>query len=130
MKKILFLYLALVSCTQSYSKSNDYYCFSNKNTVLLIPSDYPNTQYVKYYPYLKNIKISKPIKVIEEDMGDNAKPEIYSTVNEIVNGEISGQYTFMSQGYLLYEVTYKSLKSKKITQFNKTTLENKDIHCL
>ena len=52
------------------------------------------------------------------------------TVNEIVNGEISGQYTFMSQGYLLYEVTYKSLKSKKITQFNKTTLENKDINCL
>lgn len=63
-------------------------------------------------------------------MGENSKPEIYRTMNEIVNGKVSGQYTFMSQGYLLYDVTYKSLKSKKITQFNKTTLENKDINCL
>lgn len=130
MKKILFIYFILVSCTQSYSKSNDYYCFSNKNTVLLIPSDYPNLQYVKYYPYLKNIKISKPVKTVEEDMGENSKPEIYRTMNEIINGKVSGQYTFMSQGYLLYDVTYKNFKTKKITQFNKISLEIKDINCL
>lgn len=130
MKKIIFLYLGVVACTQVYPKNNDYYCFSNKNTVLLISSDYPNIQYVKYYPYLKNIKISKPIKVLEEDMGDNAKPEVYRTMNEVVDSKVTGQYTFMSQGYLLYDVTYTNLKSKKITKFTKTDLKNKKINCL
>lgn len=128
MKKLLLLHLALVACTQSHPKNNDYYCFSNRNAVLLISSDYPNISYVKYYPYLKNIKISKPIKVIEEDMGDNSKPEVYRTMNEIIDSRVTGQYTFMSQGYLLYDVTYINLKSKKITKFTKTTIKN--INCL
>ncbi len=63
-------------------------------------------------------------------MGENSKPEIYRTMNEMINGKVSGQYTFMSQGYLLYDVTYKNFKTKKITQFNKISLEIKDINCL
>ena len=131
MKNFLLMCVVSTSCTQIYSQNNDYYCFSSgKNNILLISSEYPNIQSIKYFPYLKNIKISKPIKVVKEDMGDNAKPEIYRTMNEIVNGKVTGQYKFMSQGYLLYDVSYMNLKSKKTITFTKSNLNIKNINCL
>jgi len=63
-------------------------------------------------------------------MGDNAKPEIYRTMNEMINGKITGKYTFMSQGYLLYNVEYSSLKTKKKTFFEKNDLRIKGINCI
>lgn len=79
---------------------------------------------------MKNIKISRPIKEKNVDMGDNAKPEVYRTMNEIINGEITGYYTFMSQGYLLYDVEYKNLRTKKTTIFNKSNIHIDNISCL
>lgn len=63
-------------------------------------------------------------------MGDNAKPEIYRTMNEMINGKITGKYTFMSQGYLLYNVEYFNLKTKKKTFFEKNDLRIKGINCI
>ena len=103
---------------------------SDNKSILLVSSRYPEIDSIKYYPYLKNIKISKPIKEKSIDMGDNAKPEIYRTMNEIINGKITGKYTFMSQGYLLYNVEYFSLKTKKKTFFEKNDLRIKGINCI
>ncbi|UHT63435.1 hypothetical protein ABEDC_0157 [Acinetobacter lwoffii] len=51
-------------------------------------------------------------------------------MNEIINGEITGYYTFMSQGYLLYDVEYKNLRTKKTTIFNKSNIHIDNISCL
>ena len=130
MKKSIFIFFALLSCTTV--QSNDkYYCLvSDNKSILLVPGYYPDVDYIKYYPYLKSIKISKPIKEENIDMGDNAKPEIYRTMNEIINGKITGKYTFMSQGYLLYNVEYVNLKTKKKTFFDKSDLKLKNINCI
>ena len=63
-------------------------------------------------------------------MGDNAKPEIYRTIQEIVDNKVNGQYRFMSQGYILYEAEYLNLKTRQTTVFTKTNLDIKDINCL
>ena len=130
MKKIILIFFALVVCTSAQS-NDEYYCLiSEKKSILLVSSKYPDINFVKYYPYLKNIKISRPIKEKNVDMGDNAKPEVYRTMNEIINGEITGYYTFMSQGYLLYDVEYKNLRTKKTTIFNKSNIHIDNINCL
>lgn len=61
---------------------------------------------------------------------DDIKPEIHKTMNEIINGKITGNYTFMSQGYLLYDVIYFNIKSRKRTQFIKVSHSLKGIYCL
>ena len=130
MKKIILIFFALVVCTSAQS-NDEYYCLiSEKKSILLVSSKEHDINFVKYYPYLKNIKISRPIKEKNVDMGDNAKPEVYRTMNEIINGEITGYYTFMSQGYLLYDVEYKNLRTKKTTIFNKSNIHIDNISCL
>ncbi|WP_432208890.1 hypothetical protein [Acinetobacter variabilis] len=130
MKKIIAIFFALTSCSNVQSNEK-YYCLtSNNKSILLVSSRYPEIDSIKYYPYLKNIKISKPIKEKSIDMGDNAKPEIYRTMNEMINGKITGKYTFMSQGYLLYNVEYFNLKTKKKTFFEKNDLRIKGINCI
>ncbi|QXR19556.1 hypothetical protein EGK58_000990 [Acinetobacter variabilis] len=130
MKKIIAIFFALTSCSNVQSNEK-YYCLASDNkSILLVSSHYPEIDSIKYYPYLKNIKISKPIKEKSIDMGDNAKPEIYRTMNEMINGKITGKYTFMSQGYLLYNVEYFSLKTKKKTFFEKNDLRIKGINCI
>lgn len=130
MKIYLFLLLSLPSCTQVYS-SNNYYCFTDgKKSILLVSSKYPDIKSVKYFPYLIDIRISNPLEVKEVDMGDNAKPEVYRTMNEIIDRKITGQYRFMSQGYLLYDVTYLNKRTGKETSFNKENLILKGINCL
>lgn len=55
--KYLFL-LAFFLSFNANSKDN-YFCLSNwKNSILLVSKNYPNISEVKYYPYLKAIKIS------------------------------------------------------------------------
>ncbi|WP_432211231.1 hypothetical protein [Acinetobacter variabilis] len=130
MKKIIAIFFALTSCSNVQSNEK-YYCLASDNkSILLVSSRYPEIDSIKYYPYLKNIKISKPIKEKSIDMGDNAKPEIYRTMNEMINEKITGKYTFMSQGYLLYNVEYFSLKTKKKTFFEKNDLKIKGINCI
>ena len=127
----MFLSLFLLSCSEVDASSNEFYCLSDGNkSILLVSSEYPNIKFVKYYPYLTNIKISKPIKTEEVSMGDNAKPEIYRTMSEIIDGKVTGEYTFMSQGYLLYDVTYINKKNKKEISFSKETLNLKGVYCL
>lgn len=43
-------------------------------------------------------------------MGDNTKSEVYRTMNEIIDDKVIGKYVFMSQGYLLYDITYVNKK--------------------
>ena len=67
---------------------------------------------------MKSIKISK---IIKKKYGDDAgeKPEVYYTMNELINGKNTGKYVFMSRGYVLYSVDYLNFKSKKITEFSR-----------
>ncbi|WP_419225009.1 hypothetical protein [Acinetobacter sp. A2] len=128
--KFLFFLLGLLVSFGSYA-NNSFFCLSNggKNT-LLVPSTYPDIKVVQYYPYLKDIKISKPIKVKEIDMGDEFKPEIHKTVNEIINNKVTGQYTFISQGYILYGVEYLNFRNKKKTFLTYQNLSLNNIVCL
>lgn len=115
--KYLFL-LAFLLSFNTNSKDN-YFCLSNgKNSILLVSKNYPNISEVKYYPYLKSIKISE---IIKKEYGDDAgeKPEVYYTMNELINGKNTGKYVFMPQGYVLYSVDYLNFKSKKITEFSR-----------
>ncbi|TQR61923.1 hypothetical protein E2K52_10600 [Acinetobacter sp. RF14B] len=130
MMKIIFIFFSLVLCSNAQSKEK-YYCLKSKNDViLLVSSQYPDVNHIKYYPYFKNIKISKPVKEESIDMGDDAKPEVYRKMNEIINGKITGYYTFMSQGYLLYNVEYVNIKNKKKTIFEKNDLQVKGSNCI
>src|SRR5690606_33539304 len=130
MKKIILIFFALVVCTSAQS-NDEYYCLiSEKKSILLVSSKYPDINFVKYHPYLKNIKISRPIKERNVDMCDNAKSEVYRTMNEINNGKITVYYTFMSQSYLLYDVEYKNLKTKKTNIFNKSNIHIDNINFL
>ena len=63
-------------------------------------------------------------------MSEHAKPEVYRTVNEVIDDEVMGQYTFMSQGYLLYGVSYLNFKTKKLMTFDKRILNLENINCL
>lgn len=131
MKIYLGLYLGLVSIS-AYA-NNDFFCLTNSNqkVILLVPANYPDTDKVQYYPYLKDIKISKPIKTNIVDMGEGAKPEIYRTVNEIFRNKITGNYTFMSQGYLIYKATYVNKRNNKKTSFvREHELILKGVNCL
>ncbi|WP_343682891.1 hypothetical protein [Acinetobacter baylyi] len=86
--KYLFL-LAFFLSFNANSKDN-YFCLLNgKNSILLVSNNYPNIGEVKYYLYLKSIKISK---IIKKKYGDDAgeKPEIYYTMNELINGKNTG----------------------------------------
>lgn len=113
-----YFLLALIPYISSYALADDsYFCLSDgQKSILLVPKDYPNTSEVKYYPYLKPIKISK---VVRTEYGDQSgvKPEIFYTMNEIINRKITGQYTFNVQGYLVNYVDYLNLKTKKRTTF-------------
>lgn len=130
MKKIIFIFFVIALCSSAKS-SEKYYCLTgDSKSILLVSSHYPKIDYIKYYPYLKDIKISNPIKEESIDMGDNTKPEIYRTMNEIIDGKITGKYVFMSQGYLLYNVEYINLKNKKKTLFDINNLKIKGINCI
>lgn len=128
--KYIFLSMAFLLSRHTYA-DDDFFCLSDGvKTILLVSAKYPNIDEIKYYPYLKSIKISNVIKTKYGDNGGE-KPEIYYTMNEIVKNKITGRYTFMSQGYLVYSVTYINLKSKKITDFyRKYDLKIKGVNCL
>lgn len=122
--------MVLMSCVQA-KDNKTYFCYSNaKSSILLVSDNYPDITNLKYYPYFKDINISKPIKVDEIDMGENAKPEVYRTSNEIIDDKVTGQYTFMSQGYLLYGVSYLNFKTNKLTTFDTIISKLENIHCL
>lgn len=114
------------------SKDN-YFCLSNgKNSILLVSKNYPNISEVKYYPYLKSIKISE---IIKKEYSDDAgeKPEVYYNMNELINEKNTGKYVFMSRGYVLYSVDYLNFKSKKIAEFSRIynyEINLKNINCL
>ena len=128
---LIFLSLLLLSYSEVDASSNDFYCLSDRNkSILLVSSEYPNVKFVKYYPYLTNIKISNQIKTEEVSMGVNAKPEIYRTMSEIIDGKVTGEYIFKSQGYLLYDVVYINKKSKKEKRFSKESLDLIGVKCL
>lgn len=67
---------------------------------------------------MKSIKISE---IIKKEYGDDTgeKPEVYYTMNELINGKNTGKYVFMPQGCVLYSVDYLNFKSKKITEFSR-----------
>ncbi|RKG32957.1 hypothetical protein D7V21_10815 [Acinetobacter guerrae] len=129
--KCLFIFVILGS-VNVYAEE-DFFCFYNgKKAILLIPKNYPDISEVKYYPYLKSINLSKVIKTeYGDDGGEN--PEIYYTMNEIVNKKNTGSYTFMSQGYVVYNVTYLNFRTKKQTAFLRLydyEIKLKNINCL
>lgn len=128
----LLILLHLIILSSNVFANNDYFCLvdNKKEVVLLVSTNYPSISSVTYYPYLKNIKISKPIHEEQIDMGDNEKPEVYRTMNEIYQGKITGKYIFMSQGYLLYEVTYLNFKTKKKTVFSRESSNLESVNCL
>lgn len=127
---LLVFIIFLSSCSLVHS-SNEFYCFSGgKKSLLLVPISYPQVKRIKYFPYMEDINLSEPYEIEEVDMGDNAKPEIYRSMNEIIDGKITGKYRFMSQGYLLYDVAYTNRKTGKVTYFEKKKLKLKGIECL
>lgn len=121
----------LFSISINLYANNNFFCLSNGGkTILLVPSTYPNIDEIKYYPYLKPIKISNVIKTEHGDDG-GINSEIYYTMNEIVKGKITGNYTFMSQGYQVYSATYTNLKNKRKTNFEREyNLQLKGVNCL
>lgn len=129
--KIKYIFLFILSFVSINADADDYFCLSSGgNNLLLISIKYPNIDEVKYYPYMKSIKVSK---VVETEYGDDEgeKPEVYYTMNEIVKNKITGHYIFMSQGYLVYSATYINLKNNKEIEFyRKYNLKLKDINCL
>lgn len=132
--KIKYTLLAVLILFSNHLYAEDSYsCLSDGGKIfLLVPLSYPNINYIKYYPYLKPIKISKIIKTEYGDQG-GFKPEIYYTMNEIINGKITGRYTFMSQGYIIYNATYLNLKTKKKTEFGRVyghDIQLKDVDCI
>ncbi|MCU4583006.1 hypothetical protein KTJ32_18600 [Acinetobacter gyllenbergii] len=130
MKQTLWLCLFLSVCVQTYA-SNEYYCFADgKKSILLVSPEYQKIQSIQYYPYLKNIKLSEPVHIEAVEMGEVAQPEVYKTMNELIDGKVTGQYTFVSQGYILYDVSYRNLKTKKETHFEQVSLNLKGISCL
>lgn len=130
-RNFLLLTFGIVTSAHSDFLDQHYYCFSSDSKhVLLVPIEYPNINSIMYYPFMKKIELSTTLNVEEVDMGDNAKPEIYRTIQEIVDNKVNGQYRFMSQGYILYEAEYLNLKTRQTTVFTKTNLDIKDINCL
>ncbi|WP_324626711.1 hypothetical protein [Acinetobacter sp. MD2(2019)] len=113
--------------------ASDYFCFSSggKN-LLLVPANFLEVRELKYSPYLKRVALSKVIKTeYEDDAG--FKPQIYYTMNEIVDHQVSGRYRFMVQGYLIYEVSYFNTKNKQRTDFSRLYSEDvtlKNIRCI
>ncbi|CAP02979.1 hypothetical protein; putative signal peptide (plasmid) [Acinetobacter baumannii SDF] len=129
--KIKYMFLCVLLLLGINAYADDYFCLSNggKN-ILLISIKYPNIDEVKYYPYLKPIKISNVVKTEYGDDGGE-KPETYYTMNEIIKNKITGNYTFMSQGYIVYSATYTNLKKNKKSEFyRKYDLKLKGINCL
>lgn len=129
---IKYFFLLMALSFNAYA-DDDYFCFSNggKN-ILLVPKSYPNFNEIKYYPYLKTIQISDVIKTRYGDQGGD-KPEVYYTMNEIINKKTTGSYTFMSQGYVVYNVTYLNFRTKKETDFSRLynyEIKLKNINCL
>ncbi|MCG2608738.1 hypothetical protein LZZ98_09385 [Acinetobacter sp. SM34] len=130
--KFYHIFILIILCSIQAHATTDYFCLTDGNkSILLVPKNYPDFSTVKYYPYLKDIKVSKTIQIYKVDMGENAHPEIYRTMNEIINNKITGKYTFMSQGYLIYYATYYNLKTKKKTEFSREyELKLKGVNCL
>ncbi|EPG37113.1 hypothetical protein [Acinetobacter colistiniresistens] len=130
MKKTVLMCLFLSVCVQAYA-SNEYYCFADgKKSILLVSPEYQKIQSIKYYPYLKNIKLSVPVHIEEVEVEKFAQPEVYKTMNELIDGKVTGQYTFVSQGYILYGASYRNFKTKKETHFQQVSLNLKGISCL
>ena len=130
-RNFLLLTLGIVTSAHSDFLDQHYYCFSSDSKhVLLVPIEYPNINSIMYYPFMKKIELSTTLNIEEVDMGDNAKPEIYRTIQEIVDNKVNGQYRFMSQGYILYEAEYLNLKTRQTTVFTKTNLDAKGINCI
>lgn len=64
-------------------------------------------------------------------MGEDAKPEVYRAMNEVLGNKITGKYTFMSQGYLIYKATYVNKRNNKKTNFvSERELVLKGVNCL
>ena len=130
-RNFLLLTLGIVTSAHADFLDQHYYCFSSDSKhVLLVPIEYPNINSIMYYPFMKKIELSTTLNIEEVDMGYNAKPEIYRTIQEIIDNKVNGQYRFMSQGYILYEAEYLNLKTKKTTVFNKINLDAKGINCI
>lgn len=127
--KYVFLFILYLLSISAYAE--DYFCLSNGgNNLLLLPVKYPNIDEIKYYPYMKPIKISNIVTIEYEDE-DGEKPETYYTMNEIVKNKITGQYTFISQGSLVYSATYINLKNnKKFEFYREYDLKLKGVNCL
>ena len=129
-----YLLLVIISFLSSHALADDsYFCLSDGGkSVLLVPKNYSNINTVLYYPYLKPIKISKVTKTRYGDTGGE-KPEVFNTMNEIINGKVTGKYVFNIQGYIINYVDYINLKTKKKTTFllkNGEDFRLKDIDCL
>lgn len=129
--KIKYMLLCMLPLLNINVYADDYFCLSNGgDNILLISAKYPNINEIKYYPYMRPIKISN---VVKTEYGDNGgeKTETYYTMNEILKNKITGHYTFMSQGYLVYSATYINLKSNKKSEFYRQyDLKLKGINCL
>lgn len=132
MKNIyVLIFIILLSSYSLAHSSHEFYCLSDgKKSILLVPIYYLQVKKIKYFPYMRDINLSDPYEIEEVDMGDNAQPEIYRSMNEIIDGKITGKYRFMSQGYLLYDVAYTNRKTGKVTYFEKKKLKLKGIECL
>lgn len=65
-----FLIPFLASCSRVHS-GNDYYCFTaGKSSVLLVSTQYSKINNIKYFPYMKNILLSRPFDIEEIHMGE------------------------------------------------------------
>lgn len=131
MKNIyVLIFIILLSLYSLAHSSHEFYCLSDgKKSILLVPIYYLQVKKIKYFPYMKDINLSDPYEIEEVDMGDNAQPEIYRSMNEIIDGKITGKYRFMSQGYLLYEVAYTNKNTRKVTNFENKKVKLKGIEC-
>ncbi|PHM45007.1 hypothetical protein Xmau_01212 [Xenorhabdus mauleonii] len=121
-KNIIFLMLATLSINTYASEwSIDIGCFTSygkkpinlKLVDIYSKKDNARIGYVKY----ENSHISIPIFLVKEnyEILSEDRPYQYTTVwNEIIQGQLNGSYTVISQGARYYGFTYINKKGKPV----------------
>ncbi|EHB89423.1 hypothetical protein [Aggregatibacter aphrophilus] len=112
-KSILVLFLLLSNLV--YAES---FCFSikNSNRVLMVSAD---RSYVSYYPINKKINLKPKEREIFDDGGESGKIAFSESYYEIINGEKTGVYTFLTQSGKIDNASYFNFSSKKEIEFER-----------
>ncbi|QYY31657.1 hypothetical protein K2O51_12545 [Cupriavidus pinatubonensis] len=127
MRRIDFIAFLLLSPPLAIGQpSSEIYCFRSLSTSGKSVNCELHTYYDQFSKwsggFVKYEKSGKPITLalrdqLFEELSENAPQQITTTWLEIHENKINGEYEMMSQGAMIYAMTYTNYRSRKKSAF-------------